>query len=318
MIICRDINSCELRTPTILTFGVFDGLHLAHQAIMQKVVERAKATGFAATVVTFDPHPRALLHPESAPPMLHTFEQKMEGLERLGIDQTCVLHFTKEFASQRAEDFLTELIFGKLNAQEVYLGEGFAFGYKRQGNFQLLKAVAERLNRRAEEVPEILLRGKRVSSTAIRNLLRAGHINLARRMLGRPYGVESRVVEGSKIGKAKLHYATANLKPHNAVLPVNGVYVTLTLIEGEWHRSITNVGVRPTVSNDNQVTVESHIMNFDGELYGEKIRVRFLHRLRGEKKFASLDELKGQIDRDYQRAVRYFERVVVKRNFAFL
>lgn len=318
MIICRDINSCELRTPTILTFGVFDGLHLAHQAIMQKVVERAQATGLAATVVTFDPHPRAFLHPESAPPLLHTFEQKMEGLERLGIDQTCVLKFTRELASQSAEAFLTELIFGKLNAQEVYLGEGFAFGYKRQGNFELLKSVADRLNRKAQEVPEILLRGKRVSSTAIRNLLRAGHINLARRMLGRPYGVESRVIEGNKIGKAKLHYATANLKPHNAVVPANGVYVTLTLIEDDWHRSITNVGVRPTVSNDNQVTVESHILNFDEELYGEKIRVRFLHRLRGEKKFASLDELKLQIDRDYQRAVRYFNRVLVKRNFEFL
>jgi riboflavin kinase / FMN adenylyltransferase len=318
MIICRDLNACEIHTPTICTFGVFDGLHLAHQAIMNRVIERAKAERFPATVVTFDPHPRAVLHPASAPPLLHTFDQKMEGMERLGIDQVVVLNFTPELASMSAEDFLRQIIFGRLEAKEVYLGQGFAFGYKRQGNFALLKSMAEKLNRRAEEVPEILLRDQRVSSTAVRNLLREGHINLARRMLGRPYGVESRVIEGHKVGKEKLHYATANLKPHNAVIPANGVYITLTLIEGEWRRSITNVGVRPTFGGDSEVTVETHVMNFDQELYGEKIRVRFLHRLRGEKKFESLDALKAQIDRDYNRAVKFFDRVTVRRNIEFL
>lgn len=318
MIICRDLNSCDLHTPTILTFGVFDGLHLAHQAIMNRVIERAQVAGLPATVVTFDPHPRAVLHPASAPPLLHTFEQKMEGMQRLGIDQVVVLNFTKELAGMSAEDFLRQIIFGKLEAKEVYLGQGFAFGYKRQGNFALLKAVAERLHRQAEEVPEILLRGQRVSSTAIRNLLRVGRINAARHLLGRPYGVESRVVEGHKVGKEKLHYATANLKPHNAVIPANGVYITLTLIEGQWRRSITNVGIRPTFGGDAEVSVETHVMNFDKELYGEKIRVRFLHRLRGEKKFESLDALKAQIDRDYNRAVKYFACETVRRNIEFL
>ncbi len=317
MIICRDLNACEIQTPTILTFGVFDGLHLAHQAIMNRLVDRAKSKKLPATVVTFDPHPRAVLHPASAPPLLHTFEQKMEGMERLGIDQVVVLNFTKALAAMSAEDFLQQIIFGKLDAREVYLGQGFAFGYKRQGNFALLKTIAEGLYRQAEEVPEILLRGQRVSSTAVRNLLSEGRINLARRMLGRPYGVESRVVEGHKIGKEKLHYATANLKPHNAVIPANGVYITLTLIEGEWRRSITNVGIRPTFGGDTDVSVETHVMDFDQQLYGEKIRVRFLHRLRGEKKFASLDALKAQIDRDYKRAVKYFECETVKRNIEF-
>lgn len=317
MKICRDLESCEIRTPTILTFGVFDGLHLGHQAIMNHVVERAKATGLAATVLTFDPHPRAVLHPASAPPLLYTFEQKMQGLERLGIEQVVVLNFTPEVAKMSAEDFLLQIVFGKLDAQEVYLGQGFAFGNKRAGNFALLKEVAERLNRVAEEVPEISLRGQRISSTVVRNLLSQGRINAARRLLGRPYGVESRVIEGRKIGKEKLHYATANLKPHNAVLPANGVYITLTLIDGEWRRSLTNIGYRPTVGNDKEVTVETHVMDFDKELYGEKIRVRFLHRLRGEKKFDSIDALRAQIDRDYKRAVRYFECETVKRNIEF-
>jgi riboflavin kinase/FMN adenylyltransferase len=317
MKICRDIDSCEIRTPTILTFGVFDGLHLAHQTIMNRVLERAKATGLPATVLTFDPHPRAVLHAASAPPLLHTFEQKMEGLERLGIEQVVVLNFTTELAQMSAEDFLLQIVFGKLDAQEVYLGKGFAFGHKRAGNFELLKSVAERLHRRAEEVPEILIRGQRVSSTAVRNLLSEGRINLARRMLGRPYGVESRVIEGRKIGKAILRYATANLKPHNAVLPANGVYITLTLIDGEWWRSLTNIGYRPTVSHDKEVTVEAHVIGFDKELYGEKIRVRFLHRLRGEKTFNSIDALRAQIDRDYNCAIGYFEREIVKRNIDF-
>lgn len=318
MIICRDIESCEIQTPTIVTFGVFDGLHLAHQMIMKQVVERAEATGFVATVVTFEPHPRAVLHPASAPPLLHTFEQKMEGIERLGIQQVVVLNFTPELAKESAEDFLLQTIFGRLNAQEVYLGKGFAFGNKRAGNFELLQTVAEKLNRVAVEVPEMVLHNRRVSSTAVRNLLDEGHINLARRMLGRPYGVESRVIEGHKVGKEKVHYATANLKPHNRVLPANGVYITLTLVEGEWRRSLTNIGIRPTFGGDKEVTVETHLMNFDREIYGEKIRVRFLHRLRGEMKFASIDDLRAQIDKDYKRAVRYFERTLVQRNIEFL
>jgi riboflavin kinase/FMN adenylyltransferase len=310
MKIFRNINDSEIRTPTVLTFGVFDGLHLAHQLIMSRVVERARALGVPATVVTFDPHPRAVLHPQTAPPLLQTFEQKMEGIERLGIDQTVVLNFTHELSQVSAEDFLLRFIFGSpfgsLDACEVYLGQGFAFGHNREGRFDLLSRIAQRLGRVAEEVPEVLVRGHRVSSTMIRRLLGAGRVNLARRMLGRAYGIESRVIEGRKLGKAQLKYATANLKPHNTMLPANGVYITLTLVEGIWRRSITNIGIRPTFGGEPELTVETHVMDFDRELYGEKIRVRFLHRLRGEKKFESIDALRDQIDRDYSRALRYF------------
>jgi len=303
----RDINDGEIKTPTVLTFGVFDGLHLAHQLIMRKVVERARALNLPATVVTFDPHPRSVLYPETAPPLLQTFEQKMEGMKRLGIDQTVVLNFTPELSLVSAEDFLLRFIFGRLDAREVYLGHGFAFGHNREGRFELLSEVANRLSRVAEEVPEVVVRRHRVSSTIIRRLLSRGRINLARRMLGRPYGIEGRVVEGRKIGKAALKYATANLKSHSTMLPANGVYITLTFIESRWLRSITNIGHRPTVGAEPEVTVETHVMDFDRPLYGEKIRVRFLHRLRGERKFESIDALRAQIDRDYLRAVRYFQ-----------
>lgn len=317
MRVFRELAEGAIRRPTILTFGVFDGLHLGHQQIMSKVVERARATGLAATVVTFDPHPRAVLHPETAPPMLQTLEQKVEGMQKLGIDQVVVLHFDHEMAEVTAEDFLLRIIFGYLDAQEVYLGHGFAFGHNREGRFELLKRVADRLNRVAEEIPEITIRDRRISSTVIRRLLSAGRVNLTRRMLGRPYGVEGQVVEGRKIAKAQLNYATANLKPHNGVLPAIGVYVTLALVDGGWLRSITNVGHRPTFGGDAVVTVETHILDFDRQLYGERIRVRFLHRLRGEVKFGSVDALRAQIDRDYRRTQRYFERLPVKRSLEF-
>jgi len=314
MKIFRDLNQSAIETPTVLTFGVFDGLHLAHQMIMRRVVGRARELNMPATVVTFDPHPRAVLHPATAPPLLQTFEQKMDGMERLGISQTIVLNFTEELSQMSAEDFLTQFIFGRLDAREVYLGQGFAFGHNREGRFELLNQVARRLGRVAEDVPEVLVHSHRVSSTMIRRLLVAGRMNLARRMLGRPYGIESRVIEGRKIGKTQLRYATANLKPHNTVIPANGVYITLTFVEGTWRQSITNIGNKPTLGGDPEVTVETHVMDFDRELYGEKIRVRFLHRLRGEKKFDSIDALRSQIDIDYRRAVRYFQSPVVRRN----
>lgn len=317
MEICRNIDDCEIKRPTVLTFGVFDGLHLAHQQIVNKVVERARALDATATVVTFDPHPRAVLRPQTAPPLLQTFEQKMEGLERLGIEQSVVLNFTPDLARVSAEEFLLKIIFGRLDASEVYLGHGFAFGHNREGNFALLERVANASGRIAAEVPEIIIRGHRVSSTMIRRLLTTGRINLARRMLGRPYGIESLVLEGRKIAGPQLNYPTANLKPHNTVVPVNGVYITLTLVEGEWRRSITNIGNKPTFGTDAEVTVETHVLDFDRELYGEKIRVRFLHRLRGERKFESVDALRAQIARDSGRATRYFQMDAVRHSFDF-
>lgn len=307
MNVYRDLEDPMLQAPCVLTFGVFDGLHLGHQAIMRRVVDRAHSLGLPSTVVTFDPHPRAVLRPQTAPPLLQTFEQKMEGMGRLGVDQCLALSFTPELARVTAQDFLRRIIFGRLDGREVYLGHGFAFGHNREGHFGLLAEVAAEMGRLAAEVPEVSLHSHRVSSTMVRRLLTSGRINLARRMLGRPYGIESRVIEGRRIAKSQLNYPTANLRPHNTVIPLNGVYVTLTLVEGEWRRSITNIGNKPTFGGDPEVTIETHVMDFDRELYGEKIRVRFLHRLRSERRFESIEALRAQIHRDYRRAVRFFE-----------
>jgi len=304
-------DNAEIQRPTVLTLGVFDGLHLGHQLIMSTVVERARATGAVPTVITFDPHPRAVLHPESAPPLLQTFDQKIEAFDVLGIEQAIVVRFTKEFSSIRAADFLRDVVVDRLHAKEVYLGKGFAFGHEREGNIDLLKRVGVDLGFVAGEVPEVKLRDTRVSSSRIRKLLAAGQVNLARRMLGRPYGVEGRVERGAERGH-KLGFPTANLHPHNRVIPRNGVYVTGTLIDGQWRRSVTNVGLRPTFGDAVEPSVETYVMNWDGDLYGDVVRVRFLYRLRDERKFSSIDELKRQITRDVDRANSYFERAGTK------
>jgi len=308
-------DNAKIARPTVLTLGVFDGLHLGHQLIMKTIVERARATGAVPTVITFDPHPRALLHPESAPPLLQTFDQKIEALGVLGIEQTIVIRFDQNFAQIRAEDFLRAVIADRLHAKEVYLGCGFAFGHGREGNIGLLRTVSQSLGFFADEVPELRLRGRRVSSSRIRELLQQGRVNLARRMLGRPYGVEGRVVRGAERG-AKLGFPTANLHPQNRVIPRNGVYVTATLIDGQWRRSVTNIGTRPTFGSANESSVETFVMNWSGDLYDDVVRVRFLHRLREEKKFSSVDELKFQIERDVARAQDYFERAGVKKELA--
>jgi len=306
-------DNAEIARPTVLTLGVFDGLHLGHQLIMSTVVERARAINAVPTVITFDPHPRAVLHPESAPPLLQTFDQKIEAFGVLGIEQTIIVRFTRDFAQLEAEDFLRDVVRDRLQALEVYLGRGFAFGRNREGNIELLRKVSEQLGFSAEEVPEVRLRGQRISSSKIRGLLAEGRVNLARRMLGRPYGVEGRVVRGAERGR-DLGFPTANLRPENRVIPRGGVYVTATLIEGVWRRSITNIGTRPTFENDSApVSVETYVMNWTGDLYNDVVRVRFLHRLRNERKFASIDELKQQIARDRDRASAYFERSGVSR-----
>ncbi|HEX7958116.1 MAG TPA: bifunctional riboflavin kinase/FAD synthetase [Pyrinomonadaceae bacterium] len=310
-------ENAEIARPAVLTLGVFDGLHLGHQLILSRVVERALALGAVPTVVTFDPHPRAVLHPESAPPLLQTFDQKVEAFGLLGVEQTIVVRFTPEFARVRAEEFLRDVVHERLQAREVYLGRGFAFGRGREGDIELLRRVSRELGFFADEVPEVRLRGRRISSSRIRGLLAEGRVNLARRMLGRPYGVEGRVVRGHERGRT-LGFPTANLRPDNRVIPRGGVYVTATLIEGAWRRSVTNVGVRPTFEKDAEPSVETFVMDWGGDLYGDVVRVRFLHRLRGERKFASVEELRRQIEADAARAQNYFARAGVRRSLSVI
>lgn len=317
MEIIRGTDHHGIRRPTVLTLGVFDGLHLGHQEIVRTVVERALLVDATPTVVTFDPHPRQVLKPETAPPLLQTFNQKMEGLRHLGIQQVVVLEFNQELSSLSAEDFVQRFIVDALSAREIYLGKGFAFGNQRRGNIELLQKLSNRFAFYAAEVPEVQLRGHRISSTMIRRLLKVGRVNLARRMLGRAYGIEGLVTRGHGIGR-KLLYPTANLQIQNRVLPADGVYVTLSLVDGIWRRSVTNIGKRPTFGGESESKVETHIIDFDEDLLEKTIRVRVLHHLRGEKKFSGVDQLRQQIAIDRERAIRYFKSNFVSRNLNFV
>lgn len=317
MKIFHGTENANIQRPTVLTLGVFDGLHLGHQRIMQTVVERARAISAVPTAITFDPHPRAVLHPESAPPLLQTLDQRLANLEFLGVEQAIVVKFDREFASQPAEDFLSNIVRDRLHAKEVYLGKGFAFGKDRGGNIELLRRKSTELGFLADEVDEVRLRGQRISSSTIRRLLADGRINFARRMLGRPYGVEGVIIRGNRRGHT-IGFPTANLKPHNRVIPKYGVYATANLIDGVWRKSITNIGVRPTFENDAEPSIESYIFDFDHDLYGDVLRVRFLHRIRDERKFNGIDELKAQIEKDSARALNYFRHEGVKRMLKLL
>jgi riboflavin kinase/FMN adenylyltransferase len=317
MKIFHGTENANIAKPTLVTLGVFDGLHIGHQRIMQRVVERAKHVKAVPTVITFDPHPRAVLYPESAPPLLQTLDQRLANFEFLGIEQTIVIKFDSEFAASPAEAFLSDIIRDRLHAKEVYLGKGFAFGKNRSGNIELLRRLSAELGFIADEVEEVQLHGARVSSSAIRELLAAGRINLARRMLGRPYGVEGVVIRGNRRGHT-IGFPTANLKPRNRVIPRYGVYATACLIDGHWRKSITNIGVRPTFENDAEPSIESYIFDFDGDLYGDVLRVRFLHRIRDERKFNGINELKAQIERDTARARNYFQHQGVRNMLAIL
>ncbi len=305
MKIFHGTDNANIQKPTVLTLGVFDGLHLGHQMIMQTVVQRAKEVNAIPTAITFDPHPRAVLHPESAPPLLQTLDQRLANLEILGIEQAIVIPFDKDFAAQPAEIFVKRIINERLQAKEVHLGKDFAFGRGRGGNIDLLRRMSQELGFVAEEVDEVRLRGNRISSSKIRELLNEGRVNLVRRMLGRPYGVEGVIVRGERRGHA-IGFPTANLRPHNRVIPKFGVYATATLVDGTWRRSITNIGVRPTFGKDLEPSIESYIFDFDDNLYGDVLRVRFLHRIRDERKFSGIDELRAQIERDTRRALNYF------------
>ena len=282
-------DNAEILRPTVLTLGVFDGLHLGHQLIIKTVVGRARALGLAPTVITFDPHPRAVLHPESSPPLLQTFDQKIEAFGVLGIEQAIIIKFDQEFSSVSAEQFLRDVVYERLQAREVYLGCGFAFGHNREGDIEFLKNASRRMGFFADEVPEVTLRGRRISSSQVRRLLSEGKVNIARRMLGRPYGVEGQVVHGAERGRV-LGFPTANLRPHNRVIPRGGVYVTASLVDGVWKRSITNIGIRPTFENGPvEPSVETFVIDWSGDLYGDVLRVRFLHRIRDERRFESSD-----------------------------
>ena len=300
-----------LRRP-IVTIGNFDGVHLGHRAILKTVVERAQDLRGEAVVYTFEPHPRKVLHPETAPRLLTTLDQKIELMEQAGVDAVIVEPFTLEFARTEAEDFIRRRLHAALRPVEVYVGYDFHFGRDRVGSMRLLTELGPRLGFSVTIIPEVTVDGSDVNSTRIRQLLADGEPERAARMLGRPFTVRGRVVRGDERGRT-LGFPTANLDPENEVLPAPGVYAGhLRLLDdgdpprGSLLPAVTNVGRRPTFGGD-AIRAEAHVIDWQGDLYGRRIEVSFALRLRGERKFEDVEALRRQIGADVGDARRRLE-----------
>jgi len=295
--------------PTVVSVGNFDGVHVAHQAVVRRMVERAHAIGGKAVVVTFEPHPLRILRPDVAPRLLTPLPVKLQLLEQTGVDAVLVLPFSRDLSLVTAHDFAGQVLVDALHAREVHEGYNFHFGHKAQGNVETLAGFGREMGFDVHTYSELMLRGHHVSSTEIRALVAAGRVDRARALLGRPFSILSNPGRGRGYG-TRYTVPTVNLARYDELVPANGVYVTRVRINGECFDAVTNVGVRPTFGPDS-FAIESHLLNFhEIELLAQtEVELIFLKRLREEIKFESVEALREQIGRDVARAQRFFRRV---------
>jgi riboflavin kinase/FMN adenylyltransferase len=300
-------NSSDLPQGGVVTIGNFDGVHRGQRAILDRAVGRARELGAPAVVVTFSPHPLAVLSPERAPVPLTTPKQKEGLLEGTGLAAMLVVRFTPEFSRVPAGQFVRELLHEKLRVKEVYVGEGFVFGHQRDGNLELLQRMGGELGFVAHGVPEVAWEGERISSTRIRRALSEGKVAGAAEMLGRPYSIAGTIARGDRMGQ-KLGWPTINVTSENKLLPADGVYACRVFFPSypATFDGVTNIGTRPTVYENYQRVVESHILDFKANVYGQRVELQFYKRLREERIFPNVMDLSAQIGRDVEATREYF------------
>lgn len=281
---------------TILTIGAFDGVHLGHRHLIGSVVKRARALECQSAVLTFDPHPDLVIHPERQRLYLTSLDERIELIERIGVDVLVLLPFTTATKALGAREFM-EQICRSLALRELWVGWDFALGRRREGDMPRLREIGQALGYSVHPVEPLLLDGHSVSSSRIRAVLNEGDVAAAAKLLARPFAVSGVVAQGDRRGRT-IGFPTANLAPDKThVLPADGVYVCRAQLAGETYGAVTNIGVRPTFDGTGR-KVETYLLDFTGDIYGETLRVEFLHRLRGEKKFAGVNELVAQITSD--------------------
>lgn len=292
----------ELDAPAV-TIGNFDGVHLGHQEVMRSAVNEACRRGVQAVACTFDPHTLHVLRPAVAPPLLQTLDQRLAAIGAVGVDVAVVIPFDQEVAATPPEDFVREFLIGELHVGSLHLSKGFSFGRGKAGDRAYLERRGADCGFRVERVPAVILEGDTVSSTRIRGCLARGDVGAAGRLLGRPFALDGEVVQGAGRGK-RIGARTANLRYRNGCVPRRGVYVTRARIDaGVDHPAVTNVGSRPTFETSEELVVESHLLDYGGgPLYGRRMELQFLHRLRGERRFPSADALAQQIEEDVRSA----------------
>jgi riboflavin kinase/FMN adenylyltransferase len=307
--VLRDpLGNDEPPRGSVLSIGNFDGVHLGHQAVLTHVVARAREHGAPALAMTFDPHPVKLLRPADAPRLLTTLDQRLALIARTGIETCLLVPFTHRVARMTAESFVREVMVERLAVREVYIGKNFRFGADRGGDVALLNRLGAELGFDAASSPIVEQGGGIVSSTRVRESVAEGKVQEAAGLLDRAVFIDGRVLEGKRLGRT-LGFPTLNIEVENELHPNHGVYVTAVHIPSfnRTFPAVTNIGVRPTVYRDSLTTVESHLLDFTADVYGETVRLFFLRRLREERTFESTTQLMAQIRSDVEAAHGFFE-----------
>ncbi len=305
MRVIQDVRSTRESFPElVLTIGSFDGLHLGHQRIIGEVVRAARDAGGTAALMSMRPHPREFFSPENAPNILLADAKKEALLAEAGIDVLFVLPFNAEVARMTPRDFVEQVVVGRCHTRKLIVGHDFCFGRDAQGDYEFLREVAPEFGFEVRQVPQLVLYGERVSSTLIREYILQGELDQVERFLGRKYSITGEIIHGRGVG-LKLGFPTANIAPHHNAVPAHGVYVAEALFEGQRHQAAVNIGVAPTVRNED-IVVEAFLLDFEGQIAGKTIEVVFHKRLRPEKKFGSFEELSAAIAKDVEEVRRYF------------
>jgi riboflavin kinase/FMN adenylyltransferase len=293
----------------VIALGNFDGLHRGHLKIIERVKRGAAEHGGTPMAMTFDPHPPRVVRPDKAPPLLMTKEQRLEALYRAGVHCVAVVRFNKELSQWDADTFVRRVLVDWLRVSEVWVGANFLFGHERTGTFNVLRGLGQSYGFRADKIDPVRYKDFVVSSTRIRRLVSEARMDEAAALLGRAYYVDGTIVEGRKRGR-ELGFPTANLETRNELVPPNGVYATIMTIDGVVHGGVTNIGLRPTFG-ETTPTIETHVLDYSGNLSGHTVRLAFVQRLRDERRFEDVDALRTQIDADKRRAERLFTRLAV-------
>ena len=292
--------------PTILTIGVFDGMHLGHQHLIGTTVRRARERQFQSAVLTFDPHPDIVIRPDRPKRYLASLDERIDHVRENGADVLIILPFNDEVKRYTAHVFM-EHVCRAVALRELHIGWDFALGFKREGTFARLSELGQTFGYTVHPVEALLYNGEPVSSSRVRNVLDDGDVTLAAELLGRSFALSGTITEGDKRGRT-IGFPTANIPvDSNRVVPANGVYVCRAMLNNHAYNAVTNIGVRPTFDGQ-QRTIEAHLLDFTGDIYGETLQLHFLHRLRGEQKFNGISELVTQINRDVETASAWLQQ----------
>lgn len=298
--IFHDLNSISQIPNPVLTIGTFDGVHIGHQKILQQLNEEAKKVGGESVLFTFYPHPRMVLYPDNhGLKLIQSQEEKLEKLDRFGLENCIIYPFTFEFSRLTAIEFVRDILVNKLHIKKLVIGYDHQFGKNREGSIEFLREICELYNFEVIEIPAQDIDEVNVSSTKIRNFLLAGEVAKANKYLGEPFELSGKVVHGDSLGKT-IGYPTANIKLHSELklVPGNGVYAVNVKANDIWYKGMMNIGNRPTIGGGNDLTLEVHIFDFKENIYDQNIIVQLLYKLRNEKQFTGLNELKEQLIKD--------------------